>query len=67
MNVLRPVSFSKVKSIIPDRVLVRRLQNNKETVYFIDSKSLVIKTDDLLKIELALRKCKRLGVFKKNE
>lgn len=65
MDMLRLVSFNKVKTIIPDKTLIRRLQNNKEKVYFVEPTNLVMKTDDLLKIELALRKCKRLGVFKK--
>ena len=68
MQQLKQISPSEVKNLIPDLPSeeLKYIQQLKESIFLVkrDLKS-ATKTDPLIRIEISLRRCKRLGVFQK--
>ncbi len=66
-NNLKKVEFSEVSSLIKDRDVLQRIKQENRPVFIIDEKqsSKAIINDPILDLEITLRKCERVGVFKK--
>lgn len=61
---LKTINVNQLKNFITDQALLRRVQKENEKVFSIlppKNKEM----DSLLKFEIALRRCIRVGVFKK--
>lgn len=66
MNQLKQIEFQEIEGIIVDKEIPKEIKENKEPVFKINSSSNAeIETpDQLINIEIALRRCRRVGVFK---
>ena len=68
MRVIKSIGIDKLKTFILDRQVLDGLSKKKEVALFIgdlESKRIDFVKNPLLDIEVALKKCERLGVFKK--
>ena len=61
---LKKIQTDKVRDVVRDNDIANEIIRSKEPVYRPDKENFCINNDDeLVKIETALRKCKRVGVF----
>jgi len=63
---LKEIKIKKARNIIPDKELVSHIIKTKEPIFEIEKSRLPKKTKNrLLELEIALRRCERVGVFTK--
>ena len=62
---LKKISYSEVEKVVYDKDAAMELKENNESIYKADYKNSCVGKvdDDLVKIEVAMRKCRRVGVF----
>lgn len=62
---LKKISIGKIRDVVRDDDIANEIIKNKEPVFSHNKKNFCISAndDELIKIEAALRKCKRVGVF----
>ena len=60
---LKKISIEKAKDIIQDKEVLKILNKSEEPIYEL-SYQISSKVDPLVALEISLRRCKRVGVFK---
>lgn len=67
MERLREVTIKEAKEFIPDKDVLRAVIDSGEPVLKVSGNVAISKSknDELIELEVALRKCERLGVFRK--
>lgn len=66
MNKLKQIKFQEMANMFADKELVNQIKETKEPMFIISSgiATDIEIPDQLIDIEIALRKCRRVGVFK---
>ncbi len=66
MKKFEQIHGKEIDSFIKDKETTRKLKYTKEPVFKINHSNMEIKIpDQLVDIEISLRKCKRVGVFRR--
>ena len=63
MKSLNKITLEQVKKFIPDKEAADNLKTN-EPIFEVLNTNFTLKDDKLLNVEVALRKCKRVGFFR---
>lgn len=66
MSKLKQIEIQEIESIVIDKDIAKEMKETEEPIYKINSDtSAEIKTpNQLINIEIALRRCRRVGMFK---
>ncbi len=64
-NKLRSMTIEEVKDLVPDKEIVELVEKGKEHVFKITDEPTLLdnQIDPLVRIEVSLRRCERVGVF----
>lgn len=62
---LKKITCEEARSVIVDKNVLKLVVNRKEPVFIIKSRISQDKKEPLLEVEVALRKCERVGLFSK--
>ncbi|MCK4501001.1 hypothetical protein KAU11_10930 [Candidatus Babeliales bacterium] len=64
MKKLKQIKIDDVKNFTIDKDIVKDAQKTDRPIFKLTAKERFTKTDELVEIEVAMRKCRRVGVFK---
>ncbi|TRZ80563.1 hypothetical protein D4R86_04110 [bacterium] len=64
---LKEIKIEEAKNIIIDKDILKQVREDREPIFKVDRVGLQQNetSDSLVELEIALRKCERVGVFKK--
>ena len=64
MTVLDKMTLEEIKQVIPDKEDLKKLKKDEPFFRIVSSPMKAAATDELVDIEIALRKCERTGFFR---
>lgn len=64
MKTLDKLTFEEVKRVIPDREAIKKLKKDEPLFKIVSNDLRSIEIDELVDMEIALRRCERTGFFR---
>jgi len=64
MKKLKQIKVDDIKNFTIDKDIIKDAQKTNQPIFKLAAKERFAKTNNLVEIEVAVRKCRRVGVFK---